>query len=192
MIFRAGKCLVHQYKPRKKQRKENMSRLMKMAVAVFAAMATCATLAKSSSDDDDDYDEDSGALTFSMDTDDFPESVGDYYILTEFLPTDISVDWKGNKLTTPKSATPKVKKVDGEYEVVISEKGEGNPCGLKLKYNKKSGKVTGSFKVYATYETKKGKLKLKKYSAKVSGTLDEESALTVRVSKIGTFSATLE
>lgn len=168
-----------------------MNRLMKMAVAVFAAMVTCATLAKSSSEDDD-YDDDLDSLSFSMDTEEFPETVGGNYILTEFLPTGISVVWKGNKLKTPKSATPKVKKVDGEYEVVISEKGEDNPCGLKLKYNKKSGTVTGSFKVYATYENKKGKLKLKKYSAKVSGSLDEEVGLSVNVSKIGKFLATLE
>ena len=169
-----------------------MNSLMKMAIAVFAAMATCATLAKSSSEDDD-YDDDSDSLSFSMDTEEFPETVGsNYYILTEFLPTSIPVEWKGNKLKTPKSATPKVKKVDGEYEVVISEKGEENPCGLKLKYNKKSGKITGSFKVYATYENKKGKLKLKKYSAKVSGFLEEEEGLTVTISKIGNYSATLE
>ncbi len=191
MISRAG-TFSSTSQNQKKQRNEHMNRLMKMAVAVFAAMVTCATLAKSSSEDDD-YDDDSGSLSFSMDTEDFPETIGDnYYILTEFLPVDISVEWKGNKLKTPKSATPKVKKVDGEYQVVISEKGEDNPCALKLKYNKRSGKVTGSFKVYATYETKKGKLKLKKYSAKVSGSLDAEVGLTVKVSRIGTYSATLE
>ena len=165
---------------------------MKMAVAVFAAMATCATLAKSSSEKDDEDDNESGALTFSMDTDDFPDTVGDATVLTEYLPEGIPVDWKKNKLVTPKSSAPKVKKVDGEYEVVVSEKGEANPCGLKLKYNKKSGKVTGSFKVYAASENKKGKPKLKKYSANVSGFLEAEDGLTVKISKIGTFSATLE
>ena len=82
--------------------------------------------------------------------------------------------------------------IDGEYEVVPpSEKGEDNPCGLKLKYKKKNGKVTGSFKVYAVAENKKGKLKLKKFSGKVSGYFEAEE-LTVTVKKVGTFGATLE
>jgi hypothetical protein len=165
-----------------------MNKLMRMAVAAMAIMATCASVAKSYDDDDDYYGD---YLTFSMDTDEFPEYIGDAEVLFEYLPDAIDVEWTGKKLKTPKSAAPKVKKIDGEYEIVVSEKGEDNPCGLKLSYKKKSGKVSGSFKVYAAYETKKGKLKLKKYSAKVSGYIGEDS-LTVTIKKIGTFGASLE
>lgn len=190
MIF-YGREGVSPAKTKKESEGKQMNRIMKMSVAVLAAMTTCALLAKSSSDDDDDEDYGSNVLVFSMDTDEFPETVGGNYILTEYLPEAIPVTFNKNKLKTPKAAAPKVKKVDGEGEVVVKEKGEDNPCGLKLSYKTKTGKITGSFKVYATYETKKGKLKLKKYSAKVSGSLGEEG-LKVTISKIGTFSATLE
>lgn len=166
-----------------------MMQFIKMAVLATAVSASISSVAKSN--DDDDYEYDGDMLTFSLETDEFPESVGGYYILTEYLPEGIDVEWTGKKFKTPKSASPKVKKIDGEYEIVVSEKGEDNPCGLKLSYKKKTGKVSGSFKVYASYENKKGKLKLKKYSAKISGYITDE-ALTVKISKIGTFSATLE
>ena len=166
-----------------------MVKFIKMAAVMAAVSASLSALAKSD-DDDDDYSGDE--LTFSLDTSEFPETVNGYDILTEYLPEDISVEWTGKKFKTPKSASPKVKKIDGEYEIVVSEKGEDNPCGLKLSYKKKTGKVSGSFKVYASYETKKGKLKLKKYSAKISGNISDEDGLTVRISKIGTFAATLE
>lgn len=165
-----------------------MNKLMKMAVAAMVIMTTCSGVAKLFDDEDDYYGE---YLMFTMDTDEFPEYVGDAEVLFEYLPDGIDVEWTGKKLKTPKSAAPKVKKIDGEYEIVVSEKGEDNPCGLKLTYKKKSGKVTGSFKVYAVYETKKGKLKLKKYSAKVSGYMGEDS-LTVTIKKLGTFGASLE
>ena len=168
-----------------------MNKLMKMSIAAIVAMVTCATLAKSHNDDDDD-DNDGYYLTFSMDTEEFPEYIGGAEVLTEYLPEGIEVEWTGKKLKTPKSGSPKIKKIDGEYEVVPpSEKGEDNPCGLKLKYKKKNGKVTGSFKVYAVAENKKGTLKLKKFSGKVSGYFEAEE-LTVTVKKVGTFGATLE
>ena len=132
-----------------------MNKLMKLSVAAIAAMITCAALAKSHHNDDDD--DDGYNMVFSMDTSDFPEYIGDAEVLTEYLPDGIDVEWTGKKLKTPKSSSPKVKKIDGEYEVVPpSEKGEDNPCGLKLSYKKKNGKVSGSFKVFAVYENKKG------------------------------------
>ena len=167
-----------------------MLKFIKMAAVALATTAALTSFAKSS-DDDDDWD--SGEeMSFSIDTDDFPDSVDGRDILTEYLPEGISVEFTGKKFKTPKAGKPKVKKEDGEYYITVSEKGEDNPCGLKLKYKKKTGKVTGSFKVYASYENKKGKLKLKSYSAKINGFLNDEDGLTVKISKIGSFTATLE
>lgn len=189
-----------------------MNRISKMTVAVAMAMMTCVTFAGlrlavtrvtkddsvSNYSDISDSSEtrylgnDEYYLTFSLDTTDFPADIDGNEVLTEYLPEDVEVEWTGKKLKTPKSATPKVKKIDGEYEVVVSEKGEDNPSGLKLSYKKKKGTVSGSFKVYALSENKKGKLKLKSYSAKISGVLGSEDGLTVKISKVGTFFATLE
>ena len=166
-----------------------MLKFIKMAAVALAVSTTLASFAKSK-DDDDDYDYD--YLSFSLDTSEFPEYIGGYEILSEYLPEGIDVEWTGKKLKTPKAGKPKVKKEDGEYYVEVNEKGEDNPCSLKLKYKAKSGKVTGSFKVYATYETKKGKLKLKSYSAKVSGYMGDEDGLLVNIKKLGKFTATLE
>ena len=63
---------------------------------------------------------------------------------------------------------------------------DDNPCGLKGSINKKSGKVSGSFKVYV----QKSEKKVKSYSAKISGYLGSD--ITVTVKKAGTFGATLE
>jgi len=169
-----------------------MSQFRKLSVVAVAAIVACTTLAKSSSRDDDGYSDNVEYLTFSLDTTNFPDTVDGKEVLTEYLPESVEVEWTGKKLKTPKSAAPKVKKVDGEYEIVVSEKGEDNPSGLKLSYKKSTGKVTGSFNVYAAYEGKTGKLKLKKYSAKVSGSMGSAKGLTVKISKIGTYSATLE
>ena len=169
-----------------------MNQFRKLSIVAVSAIVACTTLAKSSSKDDEDYNENAEYLTFSLDTLDFPDKVGDADVLTECLPEGVEVAWTGKKLKTPKASAPKVKKVDGEYEIVISEKGENNPSGLKLSYKAKTGNVSGSFKVYAVYEGKKGKLKLKKYSAKVSGNMGDEKGLTAKISKIGTYSATLE
>ena len=162
-------------------------KFIKMAVTALAVSASLVAVAKS----DDDYDYD--YMSFSLDTSDFPETVGDNYeVLTDCLPDGIEVTWTGKKFKTPKAGKPKVKKEDGEYYIEVNEKGEDNPCGLKLKYKKKTGKVTGSFKVYATYYTKKGKLKIKSYDAKISGFLYDEDGLNVTIKKIGNFTATLE
>ncbi len=177
----------------KNQRKEytekmKMLKFIRMAAIALAVSATLTAVAKS--DDDDDYDYET--MSFELDSSDFPETYGDYEILTEYLPSGIDVEWTGKKLKTPKAGKPKVKKEDGEYYITVNEKGEDNPCGLKLKYKKKTGKVTGSFKVYGSYENSKGKLKLKSFSAKVSGYLYDDDGLTVTVKKLGSYSATLE
>ena len=128
-------------------------------------------------------------LTFSLD--EAPEEIDGREVLEEFLPDGISVEWTGKKFKAPKSASPKVKKDKdtGDYEIVVSEKGEDNQCSLKVSY-KKGGRVSGSFKVYTVAEDKKGKPKLKSYSAKFSGTLGME--LSVKIKKGGTLTATLD
>lgn len=165
-----------------------MLKFIKMAAVALAVSASLSAFAKSHDDDEDDYDGD--YLTFSVDTDEFPEYVDKYEILTDYLPEGIEVEWTGKKFKTPKAGKLKVKKEDGEY--YIQEKGEDNFCGLKLKYKKKTGKVTGSFKVYGAYENDKGKLKLKSFSGKVAGYLNDEDGLTVTIKKIGSYTATLE
>lgn len=166
-----------------------MLKFIKMAAVALAVSTTLAALAKSSDDDDDnDYD----SYSFSIDADDLPSSIDGRDILDEYLPDGVEVVWTGKKFKTPKAGKPKVKKSDGEYYIDVSEKGADNPSGLKLKYKKKTGRVTGSFKVYASYENSKGKLKLKSYSAKVSGILGDEDGLRVTIKKIGTCTATLE
>ena len=190
-----------------------MNKISKLLVAAVVTMVTCATFAglrlsltgsagrddsvsdySDSSDSDVTYylGGDEEYLTFSLDSTDFPADINGNEVLTEYLPDGVEVEWTGKKLKTPKSSAPKVKKVDGVYEVVVSEKGEDNPSGLKLSYKKKKGTVSGSFKVYAISEGKNGRLKLKSYSAKVSGVFGSEDGLTVKISKVGTFSATLE
>ena len=61
-----------------------------------------------------------------------------------------------------------------------------NPCGFKMSINKKSGKVSGSFKVYV----QKSEKKVKSYTAKVSGYLGSDLVVTIK--KVGSFEATLE
>lgn len=129
------------------------------------------------------------SLSFTVD--DLPDEIAGREVLYEYLPDSVDVEWTGKKFKTPKSASPKVKKIDGDYEIVVSEKGEDNPCSLSFSYNKKKGKVTGSFKLYTYYENSKGKPKLKSYSAKISGTLGSDN-LRVTIKKVGTFTATLE
>lgn len=171
---------------------KNLVRLGALALAIGVALAAPAksktvTLYYG----EDGVIEPGDTVSFSLDTSEFPDEIGDYEVLSEYLPTDVTVEWTGKKFKPPKSAKPKVKKIDGEYEIVVSEKGENNPSGLKVSYNKKKGIVSGSFKVYASYETKKGKLKIKSYSAKFSGGLGDEG-VRVTIKKVGSFDASIE
>lgn len=177
-----------------------------VAVAAFAAYPGIYLSSDMISRDDrtDDRTEDDTALerswdgildagdVLSFELWDAPEEIGGQEVLDEFLPDGIEVEWTGKKFKTPKSASPKVKKDKdtGDYEIVVSEKGEDNPCGLKVNYKKKSGKVSGSFKVYTYSESKKGKPKIKSWSAKFTGTLGYELSVTIK--KAGNFIATLE
>lgn len=167
---------------------------IKSALVALAAMATLAAFAGSKSTPlvySDGELEPGDSLTFEIDEDDFPESIGGHEVIADCIPYAISVEWTGKKFKTPKSASPKVKKIDGEYAIVISEKGEDNPCSLKVKYKKKTGIVSGSFYVYTSYEGKKGKPKIKKYSASFSGRLGE-AGVKVKIKKAGTYQAYIQ
>lgn len=121
-------------------------------------------------------------LTFSLagDMDELPFP----YELLAFSPDGVSVEWTGKKFKTPKAGKVKYVKSDGDFDDV---KDSENPCGLKVSINKKTGKVSGSFKIY----TAKTEKKLKTYTAKITGYVGSES-LTVTIKKIGTLSASLE
>ena len=121
-------------------------------------------------------------LTFSLagDIDELPFP----YEVLAFSPDGVGVEWTGKKFKTPKAGKVKYVKSDEDFDDV---KDSENPCGLKISINKKTGKVSGSFKVY----TAKTEKKLKTYTAKVTGYVGSES-LTVTIKKIGSVSASLE
>lgn len=127
----------------------------------------------------DDDEDDSSDLTFTLD-DGFAADDNEIELLTELYPDGASVYFTGKKLKTEKALSVKVKKVDGEYELVLKDSdSSSNYAGLKLSYSRKKGTVKGSFKVYGIkeYESKSGKTKMKlvKYSVKVKGSFDGES-----------------
>ena len=122
--------------------------------------------------------ESGGSLTFSLDEESLDEIDG-YEVLTEFLPSGVALEWTGTKLKAPKSGKVKYSKKEGGF---VDTKDSENPSGLSVRYNKSSGKVSGSFKVYAS----KGEKKLKSYSAKFSGTLGEEMSVRVKGKAVAT------
>ena len=84
-------------------------------------------------------------------------------VLTQFLPSDEGLAFSGGKKwILPKGGAVKLDRASGEY--VDTKPGTGNPSGLKLTYNQKTGAFKGSFKVHAVVNGK-----LKKYSASVVG-----------------------
>ena len=119
-------------------------------------------------------------FTLSADVDELPFP----YEVLSFSPDGVGVEWTGKKFKTPKAGKVKYVKSDEDFDDV---KDSENPCGLKVSINKKTGKVSGSFKIY----TAKTEKKLKTYTAKISGYVGSET-LTVTVKKIGTVSASLE
>ena len=127
-------------------------------------------------------------LSFSAEFDelDLPEG----YDLVVDAPSGepVSVTKNGTKLACGKAASPKYKKVDGEYELTgLDDEKKPNLTGLKLTYSASKGTFTGSFKIYASNEGEaKGKPKLKKYTAKVTGIVIDGSgagSVTVKVGK---------
>ena len=84
-------------------------------------------------------------------------------VLTQFLPAGEGLAFGGGrKWVLPKGGAVKLDRASGEY--VDTKPGTGNPSGLKLTYNQKTGAFKGSLKVHAVVNGK-----LKKYSASVVG-----------------------
>lgn len=159
-----------------------MKKMTKLALAAAVAFATMLGYGKSKSIViAGETIEPGDTLTFDLNADDLPETIKGQEILTEFLPNGVEVEWTGKKFKTPKSASPKVKKIDGEYEIVVKEKGEDNPSALKVSY-KGSTRVKGSFKIYTTYE-KKGKPKIKSYSVSFTGRPGVSDGINVSAKK---------
>ena len=169
------------------------------AIAFFAAVAMCwaGRLAPASSDytatsstdsstsgNSDSssvtmsLDDEESVVTFSLDEEDLDEISG-YEVLSEFLPDGVSLKWNGKKLTAPKSGKIKY---DKKEESFVDTKDSENPSGLSVKYNKKTGKVSGSFKVYVA----KSEKKLKTFKAKFSGTLGQSMSVTVKGKRVAT------
>lgn len=121
-------------------------------------------------------------LTFTL-AEDLEELPFPYEVLS-FSPDGVGVEWTGKKFKTPKAGKVKYIKSDEDFG---DSKDSDNPCGLKVSINKKTGKVSGSFKVY----TAKTEKKLKTYTAKISGYVGSET-LTVTIKKIGAIRASLE
>ncbi len=164
--------------------------IKKIACAVFAAAAVLmcqgglsSTASGGSSKDDveetqdEDQDEDS-AYAFSFE-DDFPDSIDGYEVLSEFLPDGVGLEWTGKKLKAPKAGKVKYSKKD---EAFVDKKDSDNPSGLSVKYNKKKGTVSGSFKVYVAKTEKK----LKTYTAKFSGKLGGSMKVYVKKRLVST------
>lgn len=171
----------------------------KLMLTTIGAMALGLTFAPvpslyAASDDDEDGGMD---LTFMLD-DGFAADDDEIELQSDLYPDGASVYFTGKKLKTEKALSVKVKKVDGEYELVLKDSdSSSNYAGLKLSYSRKKGTVKGSFKVYGIkeYETKKGKTKMKlvKYSVKVSGSFDGESGSGEAYSKkLGSSGFTLQ
>ena len=117
-------------------------------------------------------------LTFSFE-DDMPDEIAGYEVLSEFLPDGVTLEWTGKKLKAPKAGKVKYSKKEGGF---VDTKDSENPSGLSVRYNKTSGKVSGSFKIYVAKTEKK----LKSYSARFSGTIGEEMNVSVKGKQVGT------
>lgn len=160
----------------------NTIKLAKAFVAVAVAFATTISMAKTKTVVVDGEELESGdSLTFDLDEEAMPTTINGAEVLSELFPSGIPVEWNGKKFKTPKATSPKIKKVDGDYELVIKEKGEENPCSLKISYKKKKGTVSGSFKVYTLTVNSKGKPKLKSYKASFSGRMGVDEGLKVTI-----------
>ena len=120
------------------------------------------------------------SVVFSLE--EMPDEIGGFEVLSEYLPDGIDVEWTGKKFKTPKAGRVKYSKKEEDFVATSDD----NPSGFKVSINKKTGKVSGSFKVYVA----KSEKKLKSYSAKVKGYVGGE--LTVTIKKVGVFVGTLE
>ena len=119
-------------------------------------------------------------VMFSLD--DGPEDIDGYEVMGEYLPAGIEVMWTGKKFKCPKKGSVKYSKKEEDFYTTNDE----NPCGFSVSINKKTGRVSGSFKVYVM----KSEKKVKSYTAKVSGYLGDELSVTIK--KAGVYGATLD
>ena len=165
----------------------NIKKMTLTAIAFFAAVTTCLAAKKLTTSSEGEStgpaNESSGSpstasmtkgdtLTFSLDDGSLDEIDG-YEVLTEFLPSSVELEWTGNKLKAPKSGKVKYSKKEGGF---VDTKDSENPSRLSVSYNKNSGKVSGSFKVYVA----KSEKKLKTYSARFSGTVGGDISVSVK------------
>ena len=166
--------------------------IRKITCAVFAAVAftmcqgwTLHTSEGGSSsgtsyeetEEQEEEEQDSGyAFAFE---DDFPDEIGGYEVLTDFLPDGVELEWTGKKFKAPKAGKVKYSKKEGDF---VDTKDSDNPSGLTVKYNKKKGTVSGSFKVYVA----KSEKKLKTYTAKFSGKLGDSMKVTIKKKVVST------
>ena len=171
----------------------NIKKTILMTVAILAAISVCqarltatsesestsSTTQSTSSESSSPIALGEGeSLTFSLDEESLDEIDG-YEVLGEFLPGGVALEWTGKKLKAPKAGKVKYSKKE---EAFVDTKDSENPSGLSVRYNKSSGRVSGSFKIYVAKTEKK----LKSYSARFSGTLGEEMNVTVRGKQVGT------
>jgi len=159
-------------------------KLKYMALAALAMLVPALCFGKSSSKTlvfGDVTLEPEDSLMFSLE--DMDETIGGLPVLDEYLPAGIEVEWTGKKFKTPKSGKVKYSKKEGDFVTTNDD----NPCGFKVSISKKTGKVSGSFKVYVA----KSEKKLKSYTAKFSGYLGSEG-FVVTIKKVGSYVATFE
>lgn len=95
------------------------------------------------------------------------------------LPDNVYVTTSGTKWRVPKADRVKFIKDDAAYEVQTEY---GNPAGLALSFNAKTGTFRGSFKVFGVTEAGKSK----KYTAVVNGVvLNGEGFGVATIKKVG-------
>ncbi len=177
----------------------NIKKAIIMAVAFFAAVSFCqakSLLAPSSVSgntaqaEDEEEEDDSDALnlseldagdtlSFSLEDEDEMETLDGYEVLSEFLPSEVTLEWTGKKLKAPKAGKIKYSKKEGGF---VDAKDSDNPSGLSIKVNKKKGTVSGSFKIYVA----KSEKKVKSYTAKFSGKAGVSMSVRVKGKVVAT------
>ncbi len=149
----------------------NMRKIIMTAVAAIFVMGTCFGAKKITlSYGDGETLEPEDSLSFS--TEDIPDEIAGYPVLDEYLPDGVEVTWTGKKFKTPKKGKVKYSKKEEDFVTTNDD----NPCGLSVKYSKKKGTVSGSFKVYV----EKSEKKVKSYKATFSGKLGEEFKISIK------------
>ena len=111
--------------------------------------------------------------------------IEDVEIDESLLPEDVEVTVSGSKWRVPKADRVKFIKDDAAYEVQTEY---GNPAGLALSFNAKTGTFRGSFKVFGVTEAGKSK----KYTAVINGVVfDGVGYGTATIKKVGAVPVTV-